>query len=397
MTESTSLPLPEWYSAQRRASMERRLEQLTELLQQGRRYLVLTHNDPDPDAIASGLGLQRLMTYLASGKRFVLAHGGMVGRAENRRMVELFAPKIKHIPMAKAKRILGQYDGVALVDTQPSAGNHVLYGLDYPLERILVAIDHHPPKRSQYRAVIHDVRPEVGATATLITEYLAVAQIQVEPRLATALFYGIKTDTRGLSRHTSDLDVWAYTTLRTRLDNDLLNQIEQVRLPRSYFRGLSQALANTKLYPCHQEPTANNQEGEEPSLQPCRGYVAVCMLPEMERPDMAAEIADLLMRLEDVSWAICIGIYDARIIISVRTDLPGARAGRLIRTIVGRNGTAGGHDTMAGGRIALPDATPAERIAAMHALVPRFLSELGVGNAAGTPLLERVDVGAATL
>ncbi len=390
MSETTSLPLPEWYTAQRRAAMERRLEHLVELLGQGRRYLILTHNDPDPDAISSALGVQALIRHLVPQVRTTLAHGGMIGRSENRRMVELFAPRIKHIPLAKARRVLAQYRGVALVDTQPSAGNHLLYALDYPLERVFLVIDHHPPRRSQFRAVIHDVRPEVGATATLVTEYLAAAEAPVDRRLATALFYGIKADTRGLSRHTSELDVWAYTTLRTRLDDGLLSQIEQVRLPRSYFRSLSHALANTKLYPCHQNPPQEDEPDEEKAVQPCQGYVAVCMLPEMERPDMAAEIADLLMRLEGVSWAICLGIYDARLIVSVRTDLPGARAGRLLRTLMGRNGTAGGHDTMAGGRIALNDATPAERIAAMHALVPRFLAELGVGNEAGIPLLERV-------
>ena len=100
------------------------------------------------------------------------------------------------------------YDGVMLVDTQPVAANHLLWSTDYPGEEVLAAIDHHPPRRSQLRARVHDVRPEVGASSTLLCEYLAVAEVPIDTRLATALFYGIKSDTMGLSRHTSALDIW---------------------------------------------------------------------------------------------------------------------------------------------------------------------------------------------
>ena len=122
--------------------------------------------------------------------------------------------------------------------------------------------------------------------------------------------------------------------------------------------------------------------------QPCIGDVAISLLFDMKRPDMAAEVADLLLRLEDLCWAVCLGIFEDRLVISIRSDAPEARAGRLVRGIVGRSGTAGGHDNMAGGRIHLPSATPAERVAELHTLVPRFLKELGVAEAVGDPLLE---------
>jgi nanoRNase/pAp phosphatase (c-di-AMP/oligoRNAs hydrolase) len=301
-------------------------------------------------------------------------------------MAKLFMPHAVRIPTFEAEEALKDYDAIILVDTQPGASNHLLYGTSYPVENVILAVDHHPPKRGQVRAVIHDVRPEVGACATMLCEYLVAAGIEIDAELATALFYGIKSDTLGLSRHTDELDIWAYTTLRNLIDTHLLNQIEHVQLPRSYFRSLNDALANTRIYHCDPQVVANREANE--NRQPCVGDVAISMLFAMKRPDMASEVADLLLRLDGVCWAVCLGIFEDRLVISMRSDAADARAGKLVRSIVGRNGTAGGHDTMAGGRIHLPGATPAERVAELHALVPRFLKELGVAEAAGDPLLE---------
>lgn len=390
------LSLPADFTIQRKSAGERRIQQLRSLLANRRNVLVLMHNDPDPDAIAGGYALERMIRHLAPDAPVTLGHGGMIGRAENRTMAQLLIPHAVRIPTFEAAKVLPDYDAIALIDTQPSAGNHLLYEVDYPAEQVILAVDHHPPRRSQTRALIHDVRPEVGATATLLAEYVATAEMAIDAELATALFYGIKSDTRGLSRHTTDLDIWAYTALRNFVDTDLLNQIEHVQLPRSYFRSISDALTNTTLYRCTDKSAPALDEHENDDLNdlnddgpPCTGYISVSLLYQMKRPDMASEVADLILRMEDVSWAICLGIFEDRLVISVRTDRSSARAGRLVRTIVGKNGTAGGHDTMAGGRIHMPNASPAQRVAELHALVPRFLQLLGAGEAAGTALLEK--------
>ena len=393
------LSLPADFSIQRKSAGERRIQQLRGLLADRRNILVLMHNDPDPDAIAAGYALERLLRHFLPVAPVTLGHGGMIGRAENRTMAHLIAPHALRIPTFEAAAVLPTYDAILLVDTQPSASNHLLYEVDYPPEQVILAVDHHPPKRSQTRAVIHDVRPEVGAAATLLAEYVATAEMEIDDTLATALFYGIKSDTRGLSRHTTDLDIWAYSALRNFVSTELLNQIEHVQLPRSYFRGISDALTSTMLYRC---PEANGEnlakidsseqyeaDGNDNGTA-CTGYISVSLLFQMKRPDMASEVADLMLRMEDVSWAICLGIFEDRLVISVRADKPSAQAGRLVRSIVGKNGTAGGHDTMAGGRIHVPNASPAQRIAGLHALVPRFLQMLGAGEAAGMPLLDKI-------
>lgn len=390
--------------------------------------------------MASARALEELLRVHASKTRVTLGYGGIIGRAENMTMAELVIPHGVRIPQRTASEDISGYDGVLLVDTQPIAANHLLWSTEYPQENVLAAIDHHPPRRSQLRAQMHDVRPGVGASATILCEYLAVADVPIDARLATALFYGIKSDTLGLSRNTSDLDIWAYSTLRHLIKTDLLNRIEHVQVPRTYFRSISDALANTTIYtvsppPAEEEKVAaeggssgEDAEGHSSDLerfdldifalsrmlapeQPgeltppqdeldeleeaeleaptqATGDIAVSLLFDMPSPDMASEVADLLMRMDNVSWVVCLGIYGDTGVMSVRAADPNARAGRLVRVVAGRSGSAGGHNTMAGGRIYLPDKTPAERIAELHALVPRFLKELGAADDVGLPLLE---------
>ena len=443
------LSLPADYSARRRSSTEKRLQQIVELLEGKNNLLVLMHNDPDPDAIASARAMEELLRVHAPATAVTLGHGGIIGRAENRTMAGLVMPHGVRIPQRTAAEDINIYDGVMLVDTQPSAANHLLWSTEFPREEVLVAIDHHPPRRSQLRAKVHDVRPDVGASATILCEYLAVADVPIDAQLATALFYGIKSDTLGLSRHTSGLDIWAYSTLRHLTETELLNRIEHVQLPRTYFRSISDALANTTIYTVS-APLAVDDEGDEGDEEEAEeegqdedqadsyrsdlqrfdldifalsrmlapdtsgsssspqgqsdeseeddddaeepddvtGDIAVSLLFDMPRPDMAAEVADLLMRMENVSWVVCLGIFQEIGVMSVRAADSNARAGRLVRVIAGRNGSAGGHNTIAGGRIHLPNKTPAERIAELHALVPRFLKELGAGDDMGVPLLE---------
>ena len=390
------LALPADFSIQRKSAGERRIQPLRGLLADRQNILVLMHNDPDPDAIAAGYALERLIRHLLPDAPVTLGHGGMIGRAENRTMAHLLAPHTLRIPTFEAAEVLPTYDAILLVDTQPGAGNHLFYEINYPLEQVILAVDYHPPRRGQIRAVLHDVRPEVGAAASLLAEYVATAEMEIDNTLATALFYGIKSDTRGLSRHTTDLDIWAYLALRNFVNTELLNRIEHVQLPRAYFRGINDALTSTMLYRCPEETgesisrsESDEQDEADDNGMACTGFISVSLLFQMKRPDMASEVADLMLCMEDVSWSICLGIFEDRLVISVHTGKPNARAGRLVRSIVGKNGTAGGHDTMAGGRIHVPNASLAQRIAELHGVVPRFLRMLGAGESVGVPLLDK--------
>jgi nanoRNase/pAp phosphatase (c-di-AMP/oligoRNAs hydrolase) len=248
---------------------------------------------------------------------------------------------------------------IALVDTQPGAGNNALP----PKSTAAIVIDHHPWLEATAAADFADIRSDLGATSTILTEYLQAAGIEPMSSLATALFYGIKTDTMGLSRAASPADVAAYFYLQSRTDVEALAEIEQAQVPAEYFQKLNTTLHAARIY----------------------DSVVISYVGPMGRPDLAAEMADILLRLEGTRWVVCIGMYEDNLTLAVRTRSRRGGAERLVRAIVGDRGTAGGHGTMAGGRVPLQDEDP-EQTALQ--LGQRALQYLKVApEMAGTPLI----------
>jgi nanoRNase/pAp phosphatase (c-di-AMP/oligoRNAs hydrolase) len=319
------------------------------------RVLILPHNDPDPDAIASALALSHLLT-TKLGTEGPVAYRGLIGRAENQALVRYLGHPLRYLT---AKDLLGETP-IALVDTQPGMGNHAL-----PADRRpSIVVDHHPWRDETASAAFADVRPDVGSTSTILAGYLEAAGIDPTPTLATALFYGIKTDTLGLVRGASPLDVEAYFRLQPRIDVSALIEIESAQVPVEYFRRLDAALHRARVY----------------------GEVVISYVGPMQRPDLAAEMADLLLRLQGVRWAICMGLYDSELVLAVRSRARRGGAGNLVQAIVPSYGLAGGHGFMAAGQVALRGADP-EKLAQDLAL--RALAYLNIkASGEGTPLLD---------
>lgn len=323
---------------------ETELQQLFRVVGREDSVLILPHNDPDPDAIASAVALRHLLAE-ALGVDSRIAYKGIIGRAENKALVRY----LDH-PMQRLVRVdLDLSSPIALVDTQPGAGNNALP----PKSTAAIVFDHHPLQEATATAVFADVRPNVGSTSTILTEYLQAADVEPPQSLATALFYGIKTDTLGLVRGTSSSDVAAYFYLQPLVDVEALVEIERAQVPVEYFQRLDATLHSARVY----------------------DDVVISFIGPMRRPDLAAEMADLLLRLKGMQWAICIGIYQSRLILSVRTRSRRPGAGQLIRAIIGEDGTAGGHGTMAGGLVPVNDRDP-EQVA--HDLLQRALRHLKV-------------------
>ena len=203
--------------------------------------LILTHDNPDPDSLASGKALATLFRE-AWNVPSRLVYSGLVARAENHAMLTRLTPEWEH---GETLPDLKQFSAVAQVDTQPGAGNN---RLDTVQPRHIV-IDHHYPVRDTIEAVSYvDVRTETGATVTMLYQYLEAAGIQPDPILATAMFYGLKTDTRSLSRGDSPADEVAFVKLLHHLDQQELSGVELASLSREYFRAFSRGLHATRLY-----------------------------------------------------------------------------------------------------------------------------------------------------
>ncbi|MFY9345369.1 MAG: DHHA1 domain-containing protein [Planctomycetota bacterium] len=339
-----------------RAAVAPRAQALRDLLRSRRRLLVLTHNNPDPDSLGGALGLQEFAT-LAAGIPSRLAITGKILRAENQAMVRELGIELDRLDSLK----LADFDCVALVDTQPGFGHtHVPPGL-----AVDIVVDHHvcaDAKVGPNDVAFFDVRPEIGATSSIVAGHLIEAGLQPSWRAATALAYGIRTDTADLSRNVSDLDRAAWEFLSPRIDRKRWAAITNPRLPVAYYQALKQALSKVRLY-----------DG-----------LTLCSLGRTSSAEMVAEVADMLLRMEGVKAVFCGGLVGTTYYVSVRTEI-GIDAWSLIRAgIEGESGSCGGHGSVAGGSIQLdsPDVRALRRLE--RRLERNVLRAMGVegGNAA---------------
>jgi len=306
---------------------EAQFKQLQEVVADADKVLILPHNDPDPDAVASAMALSHLLTKTLELETEI-AYQGIIGRAENKALISYLDEPLQPLTAVD----LASFPAVAIVDTQPGSGNNAI-----PLEAMVaIVIDHHPWREATATAKFADVRTEVGATSTILTEYLQAAGLEPDQQLATALFYGIKTDTIGLSRGAGPADAAAYVYLQPKVDNDALIEIERAQVPIDYFKSFDMTLRAAQLY----------------------DHLVVSYLGPMAYPDLTAEMADVLLRLEGCEWVICLGVYQDNLILAIRTRSPEGGAGRLAQAMVDRQGTAGGHGIMAGGQIPLRSRDP---------------------------------------
>lgn len=300
-----------------------KLAALEKLVRGKKTLLAQTHDFPDPDSIASALALKWILEQLTHIETTV-GYGGIIGRAENRAMCRQLNIKMKRTTPADLKK----YDLVALLDTQPEAGNHSI-----PIEFTPhIVFDHHFPRDLQGGTPeFFDVGGEYGATSTMLTELIIGAGLTPPTDLATALYYGIKSDTLNLGRDTCPIDVAAYLYLFPLIDNRALSEIESPQVPMDYFRVLGKAIARAKLY----------------------GTMVVSDLGELYTPDLCSEVADSLMRMQGVNHALSVGWYEEGLFLSLRTRSRAKNAGKILHSIVAGQGlgTAGGHGPMAGARL----------------------------------------------
>ncbi len=325
-----------------------KLDRLIQYARAHKRALILTHDNPDPDSIAAGVALAHLLGKLA-GVEANVAYGGIVGRAENRALIRVL--KLPVVPVARV--LFDDYDLICMVDTQPEQGNHSLPARHFPD----VVIDHHPERPDSHLAPIADVGGPIGATSTVLAEYFRASGLKLPAQIATALFYGIKADTRDLGRQTTKQDVDAYLWLFPMVDKDALAEIEHPKLPEEYFRLYHTAIEKALVY----------------------DDAVVCDLADIYAPDMVAEVAERFSFLDGVKWSLAFGEYEDDLYYSLRTSDRRMNAGRLIRDVIeARGGSAGGHGTMAGARLPLKGLSGAARRRLRDETVRAFLDAFGV-------------------
>ena len=275
------------------------------------RVLILLHNDPDPDAMASGLALRNVLRRTKQTAIIAALQG--VTRPENQRMLNLLDI---HVEIIRAEQV-AEYERVAMVDVQP----HYFGDL---IDRVDLVIDHHP-EQPGYSAVYKDIRANYGSTSTILTEHLRAVDANISERTATAMLYAIKSDTLFFNRQANRVDIDAFSYLYPLADAALIRKMEGAEITMERLEYVVKAQQHGRLVE----------------------QVFCAFLGNSPREDFIPYVADFYLQLENVKWTIVSGIVNDSLIMSVRNLGYSRNAGEFVRKYFADIGSAGGHRAMA--------------------------------------------------
>jgi len=324
----------------RRLSNKERLRSFLQIFKRSDQVLVVIV--ADPDAMASGQAIKRLLSRRVEG--VTIAHINDIKRLNNLAMKDLLKIPLQRLRGTKQD----QYTRFVLVDSQPPH-NPVLASIQYD-----AVIDHHPVTCG-WEASFVDIRPDYGATASMLTEYLKAAKIKPTVALATALFYAIKVDTQNFTKKTTDSDVLCFQYLFKRINQQLLDKIETSDIRRSELKYFRIALENMKV-------------------SKKRIYAH---LGRVGNPDILVVVADFFTHVHDIGWVIISGLYGEKLVVIFRCDGYKKDAGKLASRVFGKIGPAGGHRQSARAEIFFKDlpeaATRNFTTNTLHRLIVKYL------------------------
>ena len=294
-----------------RSVTRQRVQQYQRYLDDADRVLILTHNDPDPDAMASGLALRTVLK--RTRQTAVVGCLQPPTRPENLRMVKLLDLKIETVTPEHLK----DFERIALVDVQP----HYFPGL---LPHVDLVIDHHP-EQSGYNAIFKDIRPDYGSTSTILTEHLRAVDMDISERTATAMLYAIKSDTLFFNRHANRADLDAFSFLYPLADPAMIRKMEGAEITGERLDYLIKAWQQGRMME----------------------HVFCAFLGEPPRDDFIPYVADFYLQLENVQWTVISGVVNDTFVVSVRNLGYSRNAGDFVKRWFSDIGSAGGHRTMA--------------------------------------------------
>ncbi len=294
------------------------LAKMLELFNRDDHWLITIN--ADPDAMASAMALRRIMAHRVATAE--IARVNTITRPDNLAMIRYLRIPMKPL----TPQLIKKFNRFAMVDSQP-AHHPDFTGIDYS-----IVVDHHPTRPDQpVAAPFHDIRSEYGAVSTMFTQYLYNLGIRPGKLLATALLFGIKTDTANFERNFQDVDIRAYRYLSKFSDHNLLRRIVRSEYHIQWLPYFTSAL--------------NDIHAISSGLYTYVGAI--------ENPDILVFIADFLMRIHEVRWAAVCGVSEGKIVVILRGDGVGKDLGAFAAAHFGDVGSAGGHKGMARAEIPL--------------------------------------------
>jgi nanoRNase/pAp phosphatase (c-di-AMP/oligoRNAs hydrolase) len=258
-------------------------------------------------------------------KEGVITYGGEIGHRENRAMVNLLDTTI--LRTDELEKPLGDYTLVALIDSAISGSNNAL-PRDFRPE---IVIDHHDVSVDNIKCDFLDVRPDIGATSTIMYEHLNTLRVPITRSMASALLHGIMTDTADLTMRASPNDVEAVSELHAKADHDMLLKIKSPDMSNEAIEILGRAVESKKI----------------------RGAYLVSNVGYIKDKESIPQAADLLVMLEGINTVLVFGVVGEDVVISGRNRDVGLNMGQIMQKAFGKDGPAGGRVTSGAARIPL--------------------------------------------
>jgi nanoRNase/pAp phosphatase (c-di-AMP/oligoRNAs hydrolase) len=343
----------------RRSRGRPKARQLLRVLADKKKILITTHPFADPDAIASCQALCTLLAQKLPAAEVKVSLKGGVGGGMN----QMFAQLTDLQTIAWDEATLGGFNAVILLDTQPGFANSPLPAGMVPL----AVIDHHRGRGRRVNCPFCDLRPDVGATSSIIFSYFMELEIRPSPELAATLLFGIESDLAGAAGQPMEMDNIAISSLTLMADPRKLYKMRYLDLPQGYFISYAAGL-NNALY--HDSALMSH-------------------IDTVNSPEQPAVIADFLLRFDQVQWALVSGVFNNMLVLSLRTNNPKMSSADLMRRILRNLGEGGGHRTKAGGAIPLASGSAAEIERLRQLIRRRYLRALRIKPGRGQRLVPR--------
>jgi nanoRNase/pAp phosphatase (c-di-AMP/oligoRNAs hydrolase) len=292
--------------------LEYKAAQLAEVIEATEdRMAIVTHDNPDPDSIASAIALQAIAEHL--GVDADICYFGEIGHQENRAFVNLLGVELLAITSVDD---LDDYDTIALLEGEPTPE-----GL---AEHIDIYIDHVEPS-AEYDAGFQDVRTNVSSASTILTKYVQEYDLKPTETVATALLYGIRAETLDFKRETRPADLTAAAYLYPFASHDTLEQVESPSMSPETLDVLAEAIQSREVEGSHLVSNA--------------GFV--------RDRDALVQAAQHLLDLEGITTTAVFGINEDTIYLAARSKDIRLNIGRTLEEAFDEVGEAVGHSNQA--------------------------------------------------
>jgi len=291
----------------------------------------------DPDAIASALALKRL--FWRKARKIMICRLNAIKRSDNLAMLRSLKINLPYIKQIDT----GEVSKWAIVDSQPHH-QKLLGNINFS-----ILIDHHPPAPDP-GIPFRDIREDYGANSSIMTEYLRAADITPSAKLATALFYGIKTDTNNFTRTSTTADIKAFRYLYPFVNLNIIKKIEFSEITKKNISDFRKAFDALQFI----------------------GETAYIHMGEVNDPDALVIIADFFLKMAETAWCMVSGVYGQKLIIIIRNAGFRLDAGKVATRLFGNLDSAGGHKSAA--RVEIPISTFKEEIGDLKK-IPEYIKK----------------------